>query len=321
MKKIRYWVRNYFGFSETETNGFIIIMICMFLMLIFPFFLDKITPSKVLNHNNQEILDNLLADIDTNSSHQKQDFLVENDKPFVDNDKNYKLFYFDPNTASKVDLESLGLKHYIVKNILKYRSKGGFFKNKEKFGKVYGLSVQKYEELKPYIQITARKKKTKKYPKKKYKKEEKLLTDKTKQNRKYTSPRIVSFGINTATIEELKQIRGIGDSYAKRIIKFRDALGGFYIKEQIRETYQLPEETADELLKYITINNFNFKKINVNKADFKELKKHPYINYNLANAIIKFRKQHGSFGKIEDLQKIRILDQDTFDKLKHYLEL
>lgn len=321
MKKVRYWIRNYFGFSETETKGFIIIMIAMFLILMLPFLLNQIISDSSLGNKNQQILNNLLADIDKKVSLQQQEFLVENDKPFREGNNKSKLFYFDPNTASQAELESLGLKKYIIKNILKYRSKGGFFKTKEKFSQVYGLSEKKYKELEPYIKINPKNKKARKNEYKNYAEDDKNINHNKGKKKKYTQPKIEVFDVNIANIEQLKQVKGIGDYYAKKIIKFRDALGGFYSVEQVRETYKLPEETATELLKYINLGNSNIKKLNINLSSTKDLAKHPYINWNLANAIIKFRKQHGNFEKIEDLKKIKILDTDTFNKVKHYVKV
>lgn len=66
----------------------------------------------------------------------------------------YSLFKFDPNKADSVTLTNLGIKNYIASNILKFRRKGGVFKTKESFAKVYGLTPEKFSELEPYIEIT-----------------------------------------------------------------------------------------------------------------------------------------------------------------------
>ena len=60
---------------------------------------------------------------------------------------------FDPNTADSVLLRQLGLPVYIVRNILKYRAKGGVFRSPESFSRIYGLKEEVYQKLKPYITI------------------------------------------------------------------------------------------------------------------------------------------------------------------------
>jgi hypothetical protein len=48
----------------------------------------------------------------------------------------------------------------VAHNILKYRSKGGLFTTPESFSKVYGISPEKYDELKPFIRISIIQKQT-----------------------------------------------------------------------------------------------------------------------------------------------------------------
>ena len=64
------------------------------------------------------------------------------------------LFLFDPNVADSAELSDLGLSPFVVRNILKYREKGGRFPTPESMGRIYGLSEDKYKELEPYIQIS-----------------------------------------------------------------------------------------------------------------------------------------------------------------------
>ena len=60
---------------------------------------------------------------------------------------------FDPNTASEQQLQSLGLSQRHVRNIMKYRSRGGRFRKKEDFARLYGLTLKQYRQLEPYIAI------------------------------------------------------------------------------------------------------------------------------------------------------------------------
>ena len=58
------------------------------------------------------------------------------------------------------------------------------------------------------------------------------------------------------------------------------------------------------------------------EEDFRgeRFKNHPYIKYKEANALIQYRKQHGNYGNIADLNKVLILNQETIDRLAAYLE-
>jgi competence protein ComEA len=121
---------------------------------------------------------------------------------------------------------------------------------------------------------------------------------------------------------ELKKIRGIGSKLSIRILKYRDQLGGFTSEEQMQEIFGLRPETLDSLHKYTYVeNDFNPKKINLNSVTLEELKTHPYLKFNQSRAIIAYREQHGPYQKIEDLKKIKLMDEATFAKLRPYLAL
>ena len=63
------------------------------------------------------------------------------------------------------------------------------------------------------------------------------------------------------------------------------------------------------------------RKMNVNTATKDDLKGHPYIRWNLANAIVEYRNQHGAFKSLDELKNIVLVDEATFGKIVHYLSL
>ncbi|MCI1779075.1 MAG: helix-hairpin-helix domain-containing protein [Bacteroidales bacterium] len=66
---------------------------------------------------------------------------------------NKKLFTFDPNTIGCDSLILLGFSERQAGVIIKYRNKGGKFRQKKDFSRMYVVSPQKYEELSPYIKL------------------------------------------------------------------------------------------------------------------------------------------------------------------------
>ncbi|MEO7045836.1 MAG: helix-hairpin-helix domain-containing protein, partial [Ferruginibacter sp.] len=112
---------------------------------------------------------------------------------------------------------------------------------------------------------------------------------------------------------------GIGPSFARRIINFRNRLGGFYSIDQVAETFGLPDSTFQKIKPYLQLSNEPVKKININTASMEELKAHPYIRWQLANLIIQYKTQHGPYKKIDDIKKIMVVDEDTFNKVAPYL--
>jgi competence protein ComEA len=51
------------------------------------------------------------------------------------------------------------------------------------------------------------------------------------------------------------------------------------------------------------------------------MKSHPYIKYNLANAISQYRKQHGNFNSVEEVKKIMIVTDEIYKKASPYLTI
>jgi DNA uptake protein ComE-like DNA-binding protein len=130
---------------------------------------------------------------------------------------------------------------------------------------------------------------------------------------------IIIADLNTADALDLQKVKGIGPAYSERIIKYRDILGGFADTTQLHEVYGLPPETIHELVKHFTIQS-NVKPITINTDSIKTLIKHPYISYDLAKIIVNYRAQHGDFKSVNELRKIKALDERTFLRLKPYLE-
>jgi competence ComEA-like helix-hairpin-helix protein len=114
---------------------------------------------------------------------------------------------------------------------------------------------------------------------------------------------------------------GIGSKLAARIVNFREKLGGFHSVEQIKETYGLPDSTYEKAKNYLQSSTASIKKFNINSATKEELKVHPYIKWQLANAIVEYRNQHGAYKNLTDLKNIMLIDEATFDKILPYLTL
>jgi DNA uptake protein ComE-like DNA-binding protein len=127
--------------------------------------------------------------------------------------------------------------------------------------------------------------------------------------------------INSADTALLKELKGIGSMFAKRIVKFRNALGGFVKKEQLLEVYGLDKEKYEIIAPQIEIDSSLVKKININSASVETLAKHPYINKRVAAKIYWHRTQHGNYSNLQDILKLNLVDEETFSKLEPYLKV
>ena len=243
-------------------------------------------------------------------------------------------FYFDPNTADSSQLLRLGLRPWQVRNIYKYRAKGGIYRKKEDFARLYGLTIKDYRRLEPYIRISADYQPAVSLFKKAQRGERKermdnkapLLQNKAplSENKapllKEAYPVKIKAGehlvLNTADTSQLQRVPGIGKYYAKEIVRYGNWLGGYVSVDQLDEIDQFPKEAK----KYFVVQQAHPKKLNVNKLTLQQLRRHPYLNFYQAKAITDYRRLHG---RIEDIRQLRFssdFTEDDFQRLTPYVE-
>lgn len=228
---------------------------------------------------------------------QKRDIKPQKPKPLTP-------FMFNPNTATKETFIRLGLSPKIAQTILNYRNKGGQFWKKQDFKKIYGLTEAHYQTLEPFINIP------------------KQVTEKvippTAIPKEFTAPVVVKIDINQSTVADWKKLKGIGDYSAKRIVNFRDKLGGFTSVEHIKETWNVPDSMIDKVATQLIISPL-IRKISINTVSAEELSLHPYIKRKEAHVIVNYRTNHGNYSSIDDLKKVRALTPFFIERITPYL--
>ncbi len=124
--------------------------------------------------------------------------------------------------------------------------------------------------------------------------------------------------LNSADTSQLKKLKGIGSSYANRIVKYRKLLGGYASINQLKEVWGMDDELYKQIAPYLTIKPEAIQ-IKVNSASFKELNKHPYINYQQAKVIIDIRERKGQIESLERLQLLDEFNENDIKRLKPYI--
>ena len=127
--------------------------------------------------------------------------------------------------------------------------------------------------------------------------------------------------LNRADSLDLQQLRGIGPSFASRIVKYRQLLGGYIRKEQLLEVYGMDSIRYAGIVEYLSIDSSLVRKVNLNTAGIKELMKHPYIEYYVAKTIVKYREKEGGITSIDSLRKGTGIPADLMLKILPYVEL
>lgn len=287
--------KDFFYYTKSERRVILLLLAIALLLLGIWAIMEYLRPVEVpVTLSESEEIDSFLANL------EEQEKIRKSHTP--KNEISAVLQPFDPNTADSVLLRQLGLPVYIVRNILKYRAKGGVFRSPESFSRIYGLKEEVYQKLKPYITIAP------------LVSVSHVRTDTFRQLKdtipyipKYEEGTIVD--LNKADTSILKRIPGIGSTLARMIVVYRQRLGGFYDVSQLQEV----PHVGVELNKWFVVTSAGLHKIQVNSASLDKLRSHPYMDFYKAKAIMEYRRKRG---KIKGLSQLSMFEEFTEKDLK-----
>ncbi|UBM60175.1 helix-hairpin-helix domain-containing protein [Marinilongibacter aquaticus] len=309
MKSIFQLIKRNFELSQHETYSVIIGLLSLFFMLglaiAFEFWTDK--------KQNTVVLQPYSAPERTYQKLKRKQTKAAKDRYSSTKSRNYQLF--DPNKATLQELLDNHFPKFLAERLIRFRESGKQFKYKAELATLYGLDESFYTELEPYIDLPEKADLIAK---------QELPMDKPFEHRSFVNTKknarkeIAAFDINLATSEDLKQVYGIGEGFAQRILKFRTALGGFNSMAQVSQTYGLPDSTYQELQKHAFFKTPP-QKIHINTVSYEEWKT-PLLKAYQRKAILMYRAQHGTFESLEDLRKIKVLKDKDIEALAPYLD-
>lgn len=227
---------------------------------------------------------------------------------------------FDPNEADSALLCRIGLPDWMARNVVRYRQKGGVFRKPEDFRRIYGMTDERFETLRPYIRIAHQDTATAPAT------ADKIQPDTTSKDstrkpaiplfqhvRKYPAGTIIE--LNQADTTELKKIPGIGSVIARMIVKYRTRLGGYYSVSQLKDI----RLRADLLEPWFSVDTTAIRRINLNKGGTAFLRRHPYINFYQARAIVEWRKEHGPLKDLTPFEQHPDFTKEDLERLGHYV--
>ncbi|MDD2560606.1 MAG: helix-hairpin-helix domain-containing protein [Bacteroidales bacterium] len=226
---------------------------------------------------------------------------------------------FDPNTADSLQLQALGLSSFVQSNILKYRARGGVFRQKSDFAKIYGLEQETYKILEPYIMLPDS---VLANPKQKEISVAMKNSESPPVAKKNSLPESYSgiCRINTADTADLIQYPGIGLYTAIRILDYRECLGGFYSPDQLDEISGIYPENLKVLNQCLQIDSSEICKLKLNYCSLEQLRAHPYLTFYQARAVVEFRQSRGKITCPEDLLFLEEFSDNDLNRLRCYLD-
>lgn len=126
--------------------------------------------------------------------------------------------------------------------------------------------------------------------------------------------------LNSADSLTLQLLHGIGPAYARRIVRYRERLGGFVSSDQLLEVHGFTPELLAHIRPHITLDTTAIKPISINSIGLKELSRHPYIEYYQARDIITLRRKDVTFSSADDLRAVPSMADSTLRRILPYLE-
>ncbi|MDY5737717.1 MAG: helix-hairpin-helix domain-containing protein [Candidatus Onthomorpha sp.] len=222
---------------------------------------------------------------------------------------------FNPNSVSRKELLSFGLSEKQADNILNYRTKAGGFKNKEQFARLYCMQGGLFEQISPYLVFENQIAKSETTS-------ENTLSETQTPHTAAAKPEThkLVLDLNLCDSLDLQQIKGIGQKRASMIYRYGKKLGGYVSVEQLKEVYGIDESLFESIKSHFVVSDCPIRKVNINSDQIKTLVAHPYIDIQLAKALIQFRKDYNrNFQKPEEIRQIHFLSEQEFQKLLPYI--
>lgn len=215
-------------------------------------------------------------------------------------EENREYFNFDPNTLADSGYALLGFSERQIATLRKFQEKGGHFRQKQDFAKLYFVDEQTYDALSPYIEIAAD-------------------TSDGRNQREGTYGHGKVYEINTADTIELKRIRGIGSYYAREIVALRERLGGYHSLDQLETIFGMTPGRIDTLSEFLRVDLDAIRKIPFQTATAQEMAVHPYIDLATASKLIEWRENAVEVNA-ENLEDTGLLDDELYRKFAPYLD-
>ena len=300
-------MRKWFSFSKGERVAIVTILAAILILVLACLF----RPSrKSLNDASLHNLDSLLAlrqaAIETQRQQQAE---KAQEAPEL------HPFPFNPNTLTEEEWLRIGLTDRQVRNIMNYKAKGGKFYSKKDLGKLYTISEEEFAQLESFIVLPEVSRGT--GYKSSSKKQEEKAGEEPKPVEKKAIPIVDLNTVDSTTLVELPQI---GPYTASRIVEFREKLGGFVNKEQLRDVKGMDEARFAAIQPYINLGAVEIRKVDVNRADFKTLVHHPYLSYEQVKRIFNQREKRGMIKNWEQLDALLKEEGEVNPLLEQYVK-
>ncbi|CAN5315697.1 helix-hairpin-helix domain-containing protein [soil metagenome] len=287
-------LKSHFVFNKSQRNGIFLLVIIICVLQLIYFFTSRTLSPPPETEDPQLIV-----------FQQK----IDSVKLATKAGDTLRIFPFNPNFLTDYRGYTLGMSIEEIDRLHQFRAQEKWVNTAKDFQEVTGINDSLLEIITPYFRFpewvtNARRAVTTRPP------PSKQVGYHSKQD------------LNAASVDDLIQIRGIGETLANRIVNYRNRIGGFQDDIQLKDIYGLNFETREEVIKNFTVKNApKIEILNINTASVVQLSEIPYINYELAREIVNYRLLNEGIRSFEELAKIREFPSEKIDRIALYLTL
>lgn len=287
-------IKSYFVFNSSQRNGILFLLLLVSGFAVINNYID-FTTENLLDTNSKEVLA-VQKELDSIRT-----LLIESNQP--------KIHPFNPNFITDFKGYKLGMSSEEIDRLLDYRKQNKWINSKEDFKKVTKVSDSFLDQISSYFKFPD----WISNPKPKYSDWRKGFKEKTFDQK---------IDLNSATQLELEKVNGIGEALSKRIIDYRDKLGGFTNDIQLYEVYGLDYQLTDKVRNDFTVKTpKEIIKMNLNKISASDIATVPGISFELAKRIWEFRILNERIVDFIELKKIEGLTERKLQGIQLYLKL
>ena len=230
---------------------------------------------------------------------------------------------FDPNGLSVDQWARLGLSERQAASIHRFEERGGRFRTKSDLAKMRVVDPALFALWEPYIQLPDS------LPRRHWPRwewDKGPTSDGTARSDRAggrSHPVQTRVELNTADSAALVAVRGIGPSFARSILRYRERLGGFANLEQLAEVPILRDkpDAVQKLRNQLSIDPDQLRRIPLNTCTVEQLGPHPYVGWKVAKALVAYRNQHGPFKNVADIAGCALVTDSIRARIAPYLSV
>ncbi len=236
---------------------------------------------------------------------------------------NIQLFQFDPNGLPVEQWTELGLSEKQAGAIHRYEERGGKFRTKKDVAKMRVVDPDLFAQWEPFILLpdSLPRKNRKPYAEREHWPKDSSRWEAREPKHFGDRGNAAAVELNGADSASLVAISGIGPSFARGIIKYRERLGGFVSLDQLSEVYILRDkpDAVERIKPKLILDPALVKYFPLNTCTVEELAPHPYCGWKVAKALIAYRDHHGPFPNVAAISNCILVTDSIRTRLSPYL--